>query len=134
MINRILPIHRTGWFYLILLFWGAIYYTVSAGGLNQVNQVNISLLEKVAPEKILSNKIRFLAETDVLTVYSSFEEDDVLDISALLSFQPNSQIVLLGNQSKTFIKKFKRYLSKKPRNNKIVIDSNNLLSATPLKL
>ncbi|MEI6894756.1 MAG: serine/threonine-protein kinase [Colwellia sp.] len=134
MIKRILPIYLTGWFYLILLFWIAIFCYISTGGLNPANQSNLKLLEKITPEQPLLNKTERLAETDILTLHSSFDEYDVTDITRLLSFHPDSQIVLLGRQSKAFIAKLNKHLSQRPRKNKIIIDSHSKSSENPLEI
>ncbi|MBU2871352.1 serine/threonine-protein kinase [Colwellia sp. E2M01] len=137
MIKRILPIYKTGWFYLILLFWGVLYYSVSVGGLNGINQLNINLLEKITTDdsknnSAFVNKASSLVATDILTLHASFDEDEVTDLIKLLAYHPNSQIVLQGVQSKAFINKLRQYLIKKPSKNKIIIESAHLLSAQPL--
>lgn len=139
MIKRILPIYKTGWFYLMLLFWGTFLYYVSVGGLNSINQLNINLLEKkIAHNTVLSklpaNNATALTDKDILTLYTSFDEDNVTDVTNLLSFYPSSVVVFQGIQSKEFINKLSQYLTKKPRNNKIIIESAYELSATPLTI
>jgi len=134
MIQRILPIYQTGWFYLLLLFWGMSTWYISNGGLNQANQININLLEYLTPENETSQKSTTLAETDVLTLQSSFNESDIGAIKSLLSYNPDSQITLLGQQSKAFMTKLEQYLSSSPRSHKITIATNNNYSGQAVKI
>lgn len=134
MIKRILPIYQTGWFYLILLFLAAIFYCVSIGAFNPINQANLNLLEKTSSDTSLTNKIRFLAETDILTLHASLDEENISDIKTILSNQLHSQIVLLGSYSPSLIQKLTKHLSEKPRSNKILIDSRETFSADPIKV
>lgn len=133
MIQRILPIYQTGWFYLLLLFWGMSSWTISNGGFNQANQLNIKLLNYLAPAKKSPESTATLAETDILTLQSSFNESDIDAVKTLLSYYPDSQIVLLGPPSKAFMTKFENYLSSKPRSKKIIIAANNIYSGRALK-
>ncbi|PKG85868.1 hypothetical protein CXF85_03585 [Colwellia sp. 75C3] len=133
MIKRILPIYQTGWFYLLLLFWGFSYWYVSIGGLNPLNQLNIHWLSQLQQSPTLSGENQGLKTTDVLTLQSGFNERDVTSVTTLLTYHPNSQVTLLGHQSDAFITKLEQYLSLTPRNNKIVIDSGQITSAPPLK-
>lgn len=130
MLKRILPIYHTGWFYLLILFWGFSFWYVSIGGLNQLNEFNIHLLNQ--PSEI-SDKNSRLTNADVLTLQSGFKEQDITSVKTLLSYHPNSKITLLGQQSDAFMKELERYLSLAPRKNKIVIDSSQKTSASPLK-
>ena len=130
MNKPILPIYHTGWFYLLLLFWGFSFWYVSIGGLNVVNQLTSDWLKQ--PAATLDNNMNLVA-SEVLTVQSDFNEPDITDVTALLSYHKNSQVVLLGQPSSAFIKKLKAYLSRYPRNNKIIIDSKHVSSASPLK-
>ncbi len=134
MIQRTLPIYQTGWFYLLLLFWGMSSWTISNGGLNQVNQLNINLLNYLTPAKKPSKNNTTLAETDILTLQSTFNESDMSAIKTLLSYHPDSQITLLGQQSKTFMTKFENYLSSTPRNNKVIIAADTSYSGEPVKI
>ena len=134
MIKRILPIYQTGWFYLLLLFWGISFWYVSIGGINQANQLNLNLLDYLSPSQDQPRSDSSLTTADILTLQSSFNEDDIPAIRALLSYYPESQITLLGNQSKAFIEKLKVYLSSRPRDNKVIIGSNNNYSGTALKI
>ncbi|TYK66378.1 serine/threonine-protein kinase [Colwellia echini] len=139
MIKPILPIYQTGWFYLILLFWGAICYCVSVGDFNSINQLNIKLLDnktntQPTTEKSFSNNAQSLTEKNILSLYASFNEDNLTDITTLLAYHPDSLIVLQGKQSNVFIKKISQYLSKKPNNNKIIIESAYTLSTTPITI
>jgi hypothetical protein len=133
MIKRILPIYQTGWFYLLLLFWGFSFWYVSIGGLNSLNQSNIHWLSQLQQSPALSEKSQGLKTTDVLTLQSAFNEQDITSVTTLLSYHPNSQITFLGQQSDAFMTKLEQYLSLTPRNNKIVIDSHQVSSASPLK-
>jgi hypothetical protein len=133
MLKRILPIYQTGWFYLLILFWGFSFWYVSIGGLNPLNQLNIHWLSQLQQSPVLSEKNYNLKTTDVLTLQSGFNEQDITSVTTLLSYHPNSQITLLGQQSDAFMTKLEQYLFLKPRNNKIVLDSSQISSASPLK-
>ena len=133
MIKRILPIYHTGWFYLLLLFWGFSFWYVSIGGLNQLNQLNINLLNQLKESPVLSEQKSTLNTTDVLTLQSAFNGQDIEPISRLLSLHPKSQITFLGQQSAAFMTQLEDYLSYSPRQHKIVINSNQVTSAPALK-
>lgn len=134
MIKRILPIYRTGWFYLILIYCAAIFYAVSIGGFNFFNQTNIDILEKLTPERVSSTKTRSLTDADVLTLHAHLSEDNIPQITSLLSFQPNSQVTILGAYSNAFIKKLEYHLSKEARAKKVVINSPYTLSEPPVNI
>ena len=133
MIKRFLPIYHTGWFYLLLLFWGFSFWYASLGGLNQINQLNIQWLSQLKSSPVSSDKNSTLKTDDILTLHSDFNRQDIKSVTTLLSYYPNSQITLLGRQSDAFMKKIEVHLSSKPRKSKIVIGSNNVSSASPLK-
>jgi len=133
MVKRFLPIYHTGWFYLLLLFWGFSFWYASIGGLNQINQLNIQWLSQLKSSPVLSDNKPSLDVSDILTLQSEFNGQNIKSITTLLSYYPNSQITLLGQQSNNFIDKLEDYLSSKPRKNKIVIGSNQVTSASPLK-
>ncbi len=134
MIKRILPIYQTGWFYLLLIFWGMSFWYISIGGINQANQLNLNLLDYLTSSQEQPKSDSSLTATDILTLHSSFDEGDIPAIRALLSYYPESQITLLGNQSKAFIEKLKVYLSSRPRVNKVIIASNHSYSGTAVKI
>ena len=133
MIKRFLPIYHTGWFYLLLLFWGFSFWYASIGGLNQINLLNIQWLSQLESSPVLSDKKPTLNANDILTLHSEFNGQDIKSVTTLLSYYPNSQITLLGQQSSSFMNKLEAYLSSKPRNSKIVIGSSQVSSASPLK-
>ena len=121
MVKRFLPIYHTGWFYLLLLFWGFSFWYASTGGLNQINQLNIQWLSQLKSSPVSSDKKQILKASDILTLHSEFNRQDIKSITTLLSYYPNSQITLLGEPSDGFTNKLEAYLSAKPRNRKIVI-------------
>ncbi len=133
MVKRFLPIYHTGWFYLLLLFWGFSFWYACTGGLNQINQLNIQWLNQLKPSPVSTDKKRTLEASDILTLHSNFNGQDIKSLTTFLSYYPHSQITLLGEQSSRFMNKLEGYLSSKPRDSKIVISSNRLSSASPLK-
>ncbi|MEW6992999.1 serine/threonine-protein kinase [Colwelliaceae bacterium MEBiC 14330] len=134
MIKRILPIYKTGWFYLILLFWGTSYWFISTGGLNIINQANINILNKLSPVKISPSASSLLTSADILSLASSFEEKDVDAIIAALSYHPNSQVTLLGNYSQSFIEKLEKALAAVNRQEKVIIASNSVYSGKTVEI
>ncbi len=134
MIQRILPIYQTGWFYLLLLFWAMTSWYISTGSLNQANQLNINLLNYLSPIQESSANDATLAATDILTLQSSFNESDIGAIKKLLSYYPESKITLLAQPSKDFMAKLEDYLSSTPRNNKVIISANNNYSGSPAEI
>ncbi len=127
MIKRILPIYQTGWFYLIILFWGVSYWFISAGGLNVTNQANINMLHDISPLPTSSTP-HLLTSSDILTLQSSFREKDIDKIILALSYNPDSQVTLLGNYTNAFIEQLENKLSNFPRPQKVIIASNNTFS------
>lgn len=134
MFKRILPIYQTGWFYLILFFWAASYGSILDGGLNQANQLNINLLNKLTPTQTASGLHPVLTTSDILTLQSSFGANDVSAIKSLLSYYPNSQVTLIGSQSELFMAKLKAYLMSTARNKKVLIASNNISSGQTVEV
>jgi len=133
MIKRILPIYQTGWFYLLLLFWGFSFWYVAIGGLNSLNQLNIHGLNQFKKNNISLQESTTLKSADILTLQSPFNESDIISFTTLLSYHPNSQIVFLGKQSPIFMERLTEYLRLTPRKNKIIIDSEQITSGALLK-
>lgn len=132
MFKRILPIYHTGWFYLLLLFWGFSFCYIANGGLNQINQLNINSLSKLTSvQRLLGNNAVFDSDK-ILSLYSSFDTHQIDSITTMLSSHPQSQITLLGKLSNTFITRLESYLAANPRENKIVIASANNYSKQTL--
>jgi hypothetical protein len=119
-----LPIYQTGWFYLIILFLGASYWFISAGGLNVTNQANINMLNNISPLPATTSPNSLLTSSDILTLQSSFRERDVDNILLALSYNPDSQVTLLGNYTKAFIEQFEKKLANFNRPQKVIIASN----------
>jgi hypothetical protein len=134
MSQRILPIYHTGWFYLLLLFWGMSSWYVSSGHLNLVNQLNIDFLKHLSPNQKSSQNNPSLTEDDILTLKSSFNASDIGSIKTLLSYNPYSHIIFTGHQSEDFTTRLEGYLSTNPRNNKIIIAGNKNYSGQTVKI
>ena len=134
MIKRILPIHLTGWFYLFLLFWAISFWYITTGGLNQLNQFNIHLLSLLKPAPLSSVQSAAVEKTNIVTLHSTFKEEDIVPIATLLSLNPQSQITFLGQPSALFITGLNYYLDLTPRQNKIVISSPNTVAEQRLAL
>jgi serine/threonine protein kinase len=133
MIKRILPIYHTGWFYLLLLFWGFSFWYVSIGGLNSLNQLNMHWLNQFKESSVSPQESKILKPADILTLQSSFNESEITSFTSLLSYHPNSQLVFLGNQSPIFMKKLTEHLRLTPHRNKVIIDSKKITSGALLK-
>jgi len=133
MIKRFLPIYQTGWFYLLILFFMACYIYVSIGAFNKANQLNIDLLSKITPSHTPSQNNSQLKEAEILTLHSSFNENNIESIKTLLTYYPNSQITFLGNYSSVFIENLKQYLSSTSRKQRIVTSSNTYFSGQALE-
>lgn len=123
-----LPIYQTGWFYLIILFLGASYWFISAGGLNVTNQANINMLNNISPLPATTSPNSLLTSSDILTLQSSFRERDVDNILLALSYNPDTQVTLLGNYTKAFIEQFEKKLANFNRPQKVIIASNKFFS------
>ena len=132
MNKRILPFYFTGWFYLALVFWVGLLSYVSNGGFNAANQLNLSFLAKTFPNKNTANTVESLTGKDVLTLHTSFDEDNVTSIQTLLLQQKTSQIIILDKPTKTFIKKLNAHLTTNKRKNKILVNSHHEFSEEPL--
>ncbi|MCJ8296577.1 MAG: serine/threonine protein kinase [Colwellia sp.] len=132
MIKRLLPIYHTGWFYLLLLFWGVSFWYIAHGALNQINQLNINALAKLTSVQSLSGNDTAFDSNKILTLYSSLDDHELDSITTLLSSHPQSQITLLGNLSSTFMAQLESYLADNPRENKIVVASASSSSTQAL--
>jgi tRNA A-37 threonylcarbamoyl transferase component Bud32 len=133
MLKRILPIYQTGWFYLLLLFWGFSFWYVSIGGLNSINQLNLNGLNQLKKNDISLQKNTTLKSADILILQSPFNESDITSFTTLLSYHPNAQIVFLGKQSPIFMDKLAEHLRLTPRKSKIIINSEKITSGALLK-
>ena len=127
MAQRFLPVYFTGWFYLLLVFWAFSLIYINADGLKKINQVNINgLFEYVNTSlEMPTQELRVL---NTLILESSFNEKDLNQIQALLTDQPQSKIVLLGEPSTDYISALSLYLRDKPRKSKIILASEHLSS------
>ena len=43
MLNSVLPLYKTGWFYLLISFWLVCYWGISADYFAQINEYNFQL-------------------------------------------------------------------------------------------
>jgi hypothetical protein len=134
MIKRILPIYQTGWFYLIILFLGSSYSYISDGGLNIANQLNIDLLTQLVPKDTSSQNNSPLKDTNILTLQSSFNENDVDAIKRLITYYPDSQLVLLGKYAPVFMTRLEQYLASINRAQKVIVSSDRLYSGQALEI
>ncbi|NQY49351.1 MAG: serine/threonine protein kinase [Colwellia sp.] len=132
MVKRLLPIYHTGWFYLLLLFWGFSFCYVANGGLNQVNQLNINALAKLTSMQTLPGNNTTFDSNNILTLYSSFDDHELDSITTILSSHPQSQITLLAKPSSTFMSQLESYLASSPRYHKVIIASANSSSTQAL--
>jgi len=122
MNKPLLPFHKTGWLYLILLLWFGSYWYQSEGGFDDLDQFNIDLLFK-------SNKDTKDFPQTIANIRSSFKEHDFENIVQILSMYPDTSIALLGDLSKSFNLKLQAHLEANPRKLKLIIGSQNLSSA-----
>jgi len=125
MMQRILPIYHTGWFYLLLIFCFFSFWFTSIGGLNKINQLNINYLAQFTPTQAQEKSSSALASSDILTLHSSFDDTETTEITTLLSAYPHSQVTLLGELPRTFVTKIEHYLSTRTRDNKVIIASEH---------
>ncbi|NQZ24851.1 MAG: serine/threonine protein kinase [Colwellia sp.] len=132
MIKRLLPIYHTGWFYLLLLFWGFSFWYVAHGALNQVNQLNINTLAKLTSVQALPGNNTAFDSNKILTLYSSFDDHELDSITTILSSHPQSQITLLAKPSSIFMSQLESYLANTPRYHKVIIASANSSSTQAL--
>jgi hypothetical protein len=122
MNKPLLPFHKTGWLYLILLLWFGSYWYQSEGGFDDLEQFNIDLLFK-------SNKDTKDFPQTIANIRSSFKEHDFENIVQVLTMYPDTSIALLGDLSKNFNLKLQAHLEANPRKLKLIIGSQNLSSA-----
>jgi hypothetical protein len=127
MAQRFLPVYFTGWFYLLLAFWAFSLIYINADGLKKISQINInSLYDYINID--LETPNQELTVLNALMLESSFNEKDLNLMQALLTEQPQSKIVLLGEPSADYLSALSLYLIDKPRKNKILIASEQLSS------
>lgn len=127
MAQRFLPVYFTGWFYLLLAFWAFSLIYINADGLKKISQVNINSLYDYINIGIQTPN-QELTVLNTLMLESSFNEKDLNLMQALLTEQPQSKIVLLGEPSADYLSALSLYLMGKPRKNKIIIASEQLSS------
>ena len=123
MNKLILPFHKTGWLYLILLLWLGSYWYQSEGGFSEIKQFNIDLLFKSKGDASKGSP------NNIANIQSTFEDHDLDDIIEILDLYPNATVALLGNLSKSFTQKLQTYLESHPRKSKLIIGSGNWSSA-----
>jgi hypothetical protein len=128
MIKRILPIYRTGWFYLLLLLWFASYIYVSNGWLADINQANINVLYQTTSTKKSTDT------KQVLSLYTPVDQASFDNIVKVLANYPNTRIVFANQPSALLLKKLKNYLRTNTRHNKIIIISTMQSSGDPVPI
>ncbi|MGB0936193.1 MAG: serine/threonine-protein kinase [Colwellia sp.] len=122
MNKPLLPFHKTGWLYLIVLLWVGSYLYHAEGGFDDIEQFNIDLLFK-------SKKDTKDFPKTIANLRSSFKGNDFENIEQILAMYPDTSIALLGDLSESFNVKLQAYLENNPRKLKLIIGSENFSSA-----
>lgn len=125
MIKRVLPLYKTGWFYLLLILWLSSFWLWSEGGFNRLNQFNLFLVHQ-------TNNLQ-VNEHSVLRVDVPFNINNLPKIQQLLTRYSDLPIVMLGDPDEVFIKRISTFLQgasqgsfqRDTRKSKIIIVNDN---------
>ena len=115
MIQRILPIYKTGWFYLLLVMWTACYWLLVEGGFNRLNQFNLYALFQ---SSALQSK-----ESSVSRFHVSLTEKNYSNVAKLLAQYPETTVLLVGSPTQDFLNSLQAYLRTHPQQAKVLIAS-----------
>jgi hypothetical protein len=122
MNKSLLPFHKTGWLYLIILLWAGSYLYHQQDGFEEIEQFNIDLLFKSkGGTKDLPNTIA--------NISSTFKDENFNNIKSVLALYQETPIAFLGELSDGFIDSLKTYLKANPRKSKLIIGSHNFSSS-----
>lgn len=127
MVQRVLPIYLSGWFYLLLTFWTFSLIFSTDGGLKNLSQYNLNWLSAQFNSHDEHNK-SLPKSPSTLTLTSQFNENDVDLLKVLLTTHADSKVVLLGELPAQYLTNLASYLDEKPRKHKIIVASNDLYS------
>ncbi|WP_444995825.1 serine/threonine-protein kinase [Aliikangiella sp. IMCC44359] len=121
MKHELLPIHKTGWFYLLLLLWiGLGWYSVE-GGFNWLNQTNREYLYQTFPD-LKSN-------SQLIRLGTPFTKAGFTNITEVLEKYKETPVVFLGDLSPSFKLRLQKYLKAQPRDGKVILATGNVSSA-----
>ncbi len=124
MTRYTLPVYKTGWFYLLLGLWGAIYWFTGQGGFNWLNQLNRERLFQASSVDLVEQKV---VRLESLLIDSRFER-----ISKVLARYPSTPVLLIGSPSAKFNEKLQKFLKKNPRKAKVTVATKQTSSASDI--
>ena len=121
MKRQLLPIHKTGWLYLMLALWAVIYWLIDQGGFNWLNQFNRERLYQVVPGQ--------QAQRQVVRVSSRLTSAEGDKLKQLLSRFVDVPVVLMGTPSSDLLTHLQDELIKTKRQAKVIVSTSGANSA-----
>lgn len=124
MKHNLLPIHQTGWLYLLLAVWGGLLWFSYQGGFNWLNQFNRERLYEFMPQnQPLDSVLRIDAELD---------KQNISLLKQILTHYPDTPVVLLGEPTGDLITQLQTELVDLSRSAKVIVATQAMNSSKAL--
>ena len=130
MKRNLLPLHRSGWFYMLLGIWALLYWLTQMGAFNTLNQINRNLLHSLIPNQ----STQLSTERQVLRLATSLSGRDFKNIQQLLLQNPQATFVLMGEVSDSLQSQLGDWMNQTQVNQRIIIAHNQQVSAAAIDL
>lgn len=130
MKRNLLPLHRSGWLYLLMGIWVMLFWLVQIGVFDTVNQFNRNLLNSIIPEQ----KIQDQSVEKVLQLSAPLDESQLQSMQQLLERNPQATLVILGNTSDNLLNRLASWLRQTDRQQKVIVAKNHQVSSAAIEL
>lgn len=124
MKRNLLPIHQTGWLYLLLAIWSVLFWINYQGGFNWVNQFNRERLFEVMPVNQQASP--------VVRVTTKLNLQHQSQLRQLIERHPATPIVFLGQPTPKLLTQLQTDLKNLTRQAKVIIATEATVSGKAL--
>lgn len=124
MKHNLLPIHQTGWLYLLLAVWGGLLWFSYQGGFNWLNQFNRERLYEFMPQNQPLDS--------VLRVDAQLDQQNIPLLKQILTHYPDTPVVLLGEPTGELITQLQAELGGLSRSAKVIVATQAMNSSKAL--
>ncbi|TQV74565.1 serine/threonine protein kinase [Aliikangiella marina] len=130
MKRNLLPLHRSGWLYLLMGIWGLLFWLNQTGAFHSANQINRNLLQSLLP----SHQTTELSESSVVSLSTSFTGDELDKIKKLALSHPETLIVLMGNIPESLLAMLSNWTNQAPLKQPIFIAKKQQSSVSAISV
>ena len=130
MKRNLLPLHRSGWLYLLVGIWVMFFWLVQTDRFESINQVNRNLLQSLLPEPSLQKR----TEKPVMHLISPLDLSDFQSIKSLVLRNPQATVVLFGNVSEDLLSELTNWMSQIPKVPKIIVAKEQQTSTSAIEI